>query len=191
MKPYYDKDGITIYHGDCREVLPHVEAEVFITDPPYGVAFQGKRTKHTKRWNAGYTTEDNGEIGPEAVRSMLQKCKRGVVFSGKQGMFKYPLPVDIGCVFCPSGAGRGSWGFTLFHPVLFYGKAAAGNHYPASIRSFDTVDDCGHPCPKPLRWMLWVIGLACKDKDTILDPFAGSGTTLRRRKGYWTPSHRD
>ncbi len=25
MRPYYDSDGITIYHGDCREVLPHVE----------------------------------------------------------------------------------------------------------------------------------------------------------------------
>lgn len=36
MKPYYDAGGITIYHGDCREVLP-IKADVLVTDPPYGV----------------------------------------------------------------------------------------------------------------------------------------------------------
>ena len=35
MKPYYEHGGITIYHGDCREVLPHVTADHAITDPPY------------------------------------------------------------------------------------------------------------------------------------------------------------
>ena len=33
MKPYYEHAGITIYHGDCREILPHLEAEAIITDP--------------------------------------------------------------------------------------------------------------------------------------------------------------
>ena len=40
MKPYYDEDGITIYHGDCREVLPALVFDhgphIVITDPPYG-----------------------------------------------------------------------------------------------------------------------------------------------------------
>ena len=39
MKPYYEQDGIMIYHGDCREVLPQLEAasvDCVITDPPYG-----------------------------------------------------------------------------------------------------------------------------------------------------------
>lgn len=39
MKPYYENFGITIYHGDCREVLPLVRSETVsacITDPPYG-----------------------------------------------------------------------------------------------------------------------------------------------------------
>lgn len=36
MKPYYEKDGITIYHGDCREVLPRLSGvDAIITDPPY------------------------------------------------------------------------------------------------------------------------------------------------------------
>ena len=36
MKPYYERDGITIFHGDCREILPHVKADCVVTDPPYG-----------------------------------------------------------------------------------------------------------------------------------------------------------
>lgn len=35
MKPYYEHGGITIYHGDCREILPHLKADAVITDPPY------------------------------------------------------------------------------------------------------------------------------------------------------------
>ena len=36
MTPYYDHAGITIYHGDCREILPHLAGvDVVITDPPY------------------------------------------------------------------------------------------------------------------------------------------------------------
>lgn len=37
-KPYYDKNGITIYHGDCREILPHLpKVDLVLTDPPYGI----------------------------------------------------------------------------------------------------------------------------------------------------------
>lgn len=36
MTPYYDEDGIVIYHGDCREVLPVLDADLAIVDPPYG-----------------------------------------------------------------------------------------------------------------------------------------------------------
>jgi DNA modification methylase len=43
LKPYYEQDGITIYHGDCREILPSIKADAVVTDPPYGLAFMGKR----------------------------------------------------------------------------------------------------------------------------------------------------
>lgn len=45
MKPYYDHGGVTIYHGDCREVLPSVgHADLLLTDPPYGLG---------ERWQGG------------------------------------------------------------------------------------------------------------------------------------------
>lgn len=45
MTPYYEQDGITIYHGDCREVLPQIEAfaDLVLTDPPYAVSQPGVR----------------------------------------------------------------------------------------------------------------------------------------------------
>ena len=46
MKPYYDHAGITIYHGDCREVLDEIgmfNQELVITDPPYGIDYQSAR----------------------------------------------------------------------------------------------------------------------------------------------------
>jgi DNA modification methylase len=36
VRPYYDEAGTTIYHGDCREVLWDIAADVVVTDPPYG-----------------------------------------------------------------------------------------------------------------------------------------------------------
>jgi len=46
MRPYYDADGITIYHGDCRDVLPFVRADVLVTDPPYGINYTSSMTGH-------------------------------------------------------------------------------------------------------------------------------------------------
>jgi DNA modification methylase len=50
MKPYYEHNGITIYHGDCREVLPSLPAnsiESIVTDPPYELGFMGKKWDST------------------------------------------------------------------------------------------------------------------------------------------------
>ena len=177
MTPYYDHAGITIYHGDCLEILPKVSADVLITDPPYGVDFRGKATKH-KAASGGYTTQDS-DIGLRVVKASLEIVKRGVVFPGNRILHKYPQPRDIGCVYCPSGAGCGPWGFTCFHPVLFYGKRPGGPTTPSSIQSFDVSDNPGgHPCAKPVRWLLWSVSLASCAGEVVFDPFAGSGTTL-------------
>jgi len=51
MKPYYEEPGITIYHGDCRDIIPSIESpDLIITDPPYGIEFQSnyRSQKHMK-----------------------------------------------------------------------------------------------------------------------------------------------
>lgn len=48
MTPYYESGGVTIYHGDCREILPQLTErfDACITDPPYGLRFMGKQWDH-------------------------------------------------------------------------------------------------------------------------------------------------
>ena len=46
MKPYYEQDGITIYHGDCRDILPRLDTgsiDLVLTDPPYGIDYATNR----------------------------------------------------------------------------------------------------------------------------------------------------
>lgn len=46
VTPYFEQDGVTLYHGDCREILPGLpdqSVSAVVTDPPYGLAFMGKR----------------------------------------------------------------------------------------------------------------------------------------------------
>jgi site-specific DNA-methyltransferase (adenine-specific) len=67
---------------------------------------------------------------------------------------------------------------------MLYGSAPGlekGAH-PTVIKSSAVAETNGHPCPKPLRWMTWLVGLASRPGEKILDPFMGSGTTLRAAK---------
>src|ERR1035441_9576681 len=182
MPPSCKAGGITIYHGDCREILSQINADVLITDPPYGVEFDGKCTKHTTRSDSGYISGDDGEVGPAVIRQCLDQVNRAFVFPGTRQLFHYPEPRDMGCVYCPSGAGVGRWGWVCFHPVLLYGERPTPALYPSSIVSFDTAGTNGHPCPKPLRWMKWAVQFAALAGETILDPFCGSGPTLMAAK---------
>lgn len=177
-EPYFDDGLVRLYHGDSRELVPLLAADALVTDPPYGVKFEGKKTKWTDP-SGGYLGPDS-EVGPPVVTAALEVVKRGAVFPGTRLLHLYPPAADIGCVYCPSGAGRGPWGFTCVNPILFYGTNPT-NHLgqkPSSLLSYDTAEKVNHPCPKPLRWLTWLVGLATLPGETVLDPFAGSGTTL-------------
>lgn len=176
MKPYYEDGAVTIYHGDARAI--NVAASSLVTDPPYGVDFAGKATKRTNGKPGGYTIADDPSIGPTVVSQILGRVAHAAVFPGNRNLFRYPEPRDVGCVYCPSGAGIGPFGFVCFHPVLFYGERASTVLRPTSFQWLSAVEKNGHPCPKPLRWMTWVLPLVSNVGDTVIDPFAGSGTTL-------------
>jgi len=70
----------------------------------------------------------------------------------------------------------------MFAPVLFFGAAPDlfSGAKPTCIASHEKSDPCSkqHPCPKPVGWMRWLVELASRSGETILDPFMGSGTTL-------------
>lgn len=185
MKPYYQDALVTIYHGNCREVLPLLSGiQAVITDPPYGVKFTGKATKDTKR-NDGYAAAIGDDeqfivtVVVPAVIMALSISERGAVFTGIRSLFLYPKPVDMGGFFVESGGGVGPWGFTSYHPVCYYGKdpflqRRMGSR-PNSWLVCETAKPNGHPCPKPIGWMRRLVQRCSWENETVLDPFMGSG----------------
>ena len=86
MVPYYDHAGITIYHGDCREILPSISADVLITDPPYGVNLGDHRGANETRSGylvkSGYASYQDTDANLRAIvvpgiTAALSIVKRG------------------------------------------------------------------------------------------------------------------
>jgi len=183
-------EGVTLYLGDCREILPTLgKVDAVVTDPPYGVglgthlgAKDGRRDHVLVKGSyASYDdTEENliGTVIP-AIRAALAKAKRGLVFCAGSNIWHFPRADLVGGVYLPAAQGRNKWGFTSFWPCLLYGQAP-DLHLGARAtahRSTSSAEKSDHPCPKPLDWMKWSVGIASRVGETILDPFMGSGTT--------------
>lgn len=166
MKAYYEADGITIYHGDCRDVLPGVSADILITDPPYGIDFAGQPTKWQRR--AGKRAEDwDREIVPE-VPAIASRFSEAFVWGGNY----YSLPPSRGwlCWIKPDAPpSMGSF------ELCWTSRNATARHVTRTI-SATNQERVGHPNQKPLPVMTWTLSFA--GDGVIVDPFMGSGTTL-------------
>jgi DNA modification methylase len=182
MTPYYSDDAVTIYHGDCREIVPTIAADCVVTDPPYAInlEYSGKFMD-----DAIYL----GELTKGVLAQLIASTERVVITPGVGNMYRYPEPKWVLCWFEAAGNGSGPWGFCTWQPVLVYGKdpylqdgkgrRPDGRIFTSHVRSVDTGD---HPCPKPYDVMTWLVERTTRQADTILDPFMGSGTTLRAAK---------
>jgi DNA modification methylase len=191
MKPYYEHNGIVIYHGDCREVLPTLGAvDLVLTDPPYGVDLGNHQASKETRpgWlakqaysNYDDTAENLESIVIPALSDALALSERGIVFCAGHKIRLFPPPTEVGGVYLPAATGRNPWGFQSLAHCLFYGKAPdvhLGSKATAIMSSASSRKIIGHPCPKPIEWMLWAVALGSRPGETVLDPFMGSGTTL-------------
>ena len=193
MTPYYQDDLVTLYHGDAREWSE--AADVLITDPPYGIGLTVKTSdyRQSRAFDGGESLRASKlyEDSPDAVRALigeivprlLDLTDRALIFPGPRMLYAYPEPAAIGSVFTPNGAGRSSWGFQTTHPILYYGKdpylADGKGSRPNGFRTEQpNPESFDHPCPKPLKWMTWAVERASRPGETVLDPFAGTGTTL-------------
>ena len=186
IRPYYERDGIVIYHGDCRDVLPIVRADFLLTDPPYGVGLgvdNNPVKDATHLGKHGYESYD--DTYSNFVSLIVPRLNEAIGIVGRAAVFTGPhiheqrKPDVIGGIWHPSAVGRTPWGSKNFLPVLFYGiPSSPGRHRPTVFRSTAVADDSDHPCPKPTAWVRWLVGLGTGIGDTVLDPFMGSGTTL-------------
>ena len=119
------------------------------------------------------------------IISMVQEyVGRMMVFGVPPNIWKLPPPDAIGGVYVPGAVGRNKWGWSNFIHCLLYGTAPGleKGAKPTGIFSTEVAEKSQHPTPKPIGWMTWAVNLGSRESDTILDPFMGSGTTLRAAK---------
>jgi len=176
-------DGVEIWLGDCREVLPLLgNVDAVVTDPPYGVNLGSDPTHRIG--NTAYasfedTPEDVARVVVPAIEKCIEMFGRVVVTPGTRCAWLYPQPSELGAIYFPAGAGFSRWGFTCSQPILYYGKDPymPRNKKPNSTRSTEIAEKNGHPCPKPMGLIKWLVSRSTLVHEQVADPFMGSGTT--------------
>lgn len=182
MNPYYEDGSVTIYHADCREVLPSLtDIEAVVTDPPYGIEW-APRVNHRDEdrlwsddepfdprpwlnvgnhhlfWGAQYFSD----LLPVS-ESWLTWVKRPIDMDFSNDRRSYATTELAWCDFGVKAA---------FIAHVWDGGMRAG---AAENRSFS------HPSQKPIEVMRWCLNMT-PGLGVVLDPFMGSGTTLRAAK---------
>ena len=193
MKPYFQDDFVTIWHGDCREILPDLpEVDLVLTDPPYGVEMGSRNyavgSQHGLVRNAYLSHDDSyknflDSVVP-AIRTAVNRSRRAMVFMAAHRLQDLPRFTSLGGIYNSSACARDCWGFTTFLPIALYGHdpTIGGGSRSKVLVSNDVAEKNGHPCPKPFKWLTWCVSRGSTECETICDPFMGSGTTLRAAK---------
>jgi site-specific DNA-methyltransferase (adenine-specific) len=179
-KPYYNHGGITIYHGDCRDILPLLpKVDLVLTDPPYGIQF---------RSNFRIVKYDNIigdlELPIDLINMMIAKASRAAyVFCRWENLKQMPLPKSV-LVWVKNNWSMGDLKHEhgrQWEAICFYPKD--GHEFIKRIPDVLYADRTGnnlHPTQKPEALIMQIIG--ANIGESILDPFMGSGTTLRVAK---------
>lgn len=188
MKPYYEENGIQIFHGDCREIVPSLASvDLVLTDPPYGTnnncdytRFSGGQRKNAtlpqgRTWESVHADQQAFDPAPLleypnvivwGANNFSDKLPAGawLVWDKKQPGLEGKFMSD-----CEVAWKKGGCGVFLFRHVWdgFNRATERGSHM--------------HPTQKPVALMKWCLSFYPKAR-LVLDPFMGSGTTLRAAK---------
>jgi site-specific DNA-methyltransferase (adenine-specific) len=200
-EPYWSDDLVTLYHGDCREITAWLEADVLVTDPPYGRGAAGidqrnrtfafsPRTGH----EAPIAGDQDEGLRDSALASWGKRP--AVVF----GDLRIPAPAGTGqvCVYQkpPDAGWRSTAGFRRDAEAIYLLHLPAGYGGRSSVLQTNPRKQAGgssglgsrygHPHAKPVDVMETLIS-ACPP-GTIADPFAGSGSTLVAARNLGRPA---
>lgn len=193
MTPYYADDLVTLYHGDALELLPvlmrlSMLAEVIVTDPPYGIdwGLHGKGRKGKMRGSRLHPgiVGDKDTSTRDAVLEMWADHP-GIVF----GTWRQSAPArtaqalvfqkspDTGIIGSVTGY-RNDWELVFLtgkwppRTVMWSGVLRS----TTGLNARGGIQDIGHPHAKPQDVMVPLVDSAPPGR--VLDPFAGSGSTL-------------
>lgn len=188
--PYYEWGGITIYHGDCREILPLLpKVDLVLTDPPYeiragcGGGEFGTRDHLIK--TGGFT---DGGVDYSFLKTFenwfcfcslqqLPKLLDAATRRPRKNLITWckPNPVPTCC--------------NKYLPDVEYcvhafskGRLFGEFQHKSSFALMPSEKETEHPNEKPLALVRRLVVLGSLEGETILDPFMGSGTTLRAAK---------
>ena len=188
MKPYYEDDMVTLYHGSCLDITEWVVADVLVTDPPYGMSFQSNKRKKNERL-AAIAGDADPKLRDSAI-ALWGSERPAIVF----GTWRVPPPAGerqrlIWAKLGSVGMGDLSmpWG-TSHEDIHVLGKGwnreATGQKRMGSVingtqgggGAHGAANATGHPTPKPVPLMENLIQRC--PPGVIAEPFAGSGATL-------------
>jgi site-specific DNA-methyltransferase (adenine-specific) len=168
MKPYYDHNGITIYHGDCLEILPELEpVDLVLTDPPYGC---GKA-----EWDDEFPSWSIIEFFKisQAICVMPGLWHIGDCINAMHKRYRWII-----AGFNLNGMTFGKIGFNNWIPAVCGGEGIKHGGKDAFLFSIGREPKFDHPSQKPLPFIKFLVSRLTEEGNTLIDPFLGSGTTL-------------
>lgn len=177
MKPYYEHAGITIYHADCREVVPSLGMfDLLLADPPYGIgaATKGFRGSVVNGWtDFGHQEWDSIPVSINELSALMAHAEESIIWGGNY----FALPPSMGFLIWD----KGQRDFSLADCEYAWRSKQCAARIFEYARAKALQDVKQHPTQKPLELMRWCLQQA-GSVETVLDPYMGSGTTLRACK---------
>ena len=187
LAPYYEQDGIVIYHADCRDVLPTLpKVDLVLTDPPYGIDGPGKVQMRGAIVVTDYINDSElplwwcDIISASAVITFTDQAR---ITHQIDALTRAGYPLKR--VLCwdkgdsginPRGNFVNAFELAVYHRAK--GSKWHGNGSTINIFRCNRRASPHHPTEKPLRVISYFMQPTSPDGGTILDPFMGSGTAL-------------
>jgi len=180
VKPYYSHGGITIYHGDCLEIMPELEpVDLVLTDPPYGISHPTDyRSRARGKWSVCHNYPPvHGDNNPFDPNPLLNKSEAICLWGA-----------NYYCDKLPTTSGWLVWDKERPHLLDQATAELAWTNFIKGIRVFrhlwngmqrdSELNAFFHPMQKPKALMKWVLTLKWTPQGTILDPYMGCGPVL-------------
>lgn len=189
MKPYYEEAGIVIYNCDCREILLTLgPVDLVLTDPPYGInlntdnsRFSGGTLGNIAKRGNGIGTARGARIANDQVEfdpSFLLSVGQSQII---WGWHNFPDKLPRGTCLVWLKRNDDAFGSFLSDAETAWMSKGHGVYCRRDLSNNAIANERVHPTQKPVGLMKWCLGFF-PHADIILDPFMGSGTTLRAAK---------